>query len=434
MRKVKNNGVLYMKIDKSDFWHLLPTADCVKVYDNQNSENLVKIDNENFIHKISAILNPQLLSSLNNSNAYVATFSKEGLALLESGQAVLRADKSGETLAMLFDAKSGKIIENARLENMLNPVSLTFSIWSVLSIITAQYYLHKVNYKLENIQKDLNYIKSLLEISIHSSIENEIIEAKTMLLDMEKFDNLSTLMKKYNLNSIKNSLKNNNSNINILSVMINHKIRDISIKNNYFERSSEVLYLLRTMRVLIFIQNLYLFLLQYLDNSSSEIELWTERAKSYKLQDLIKNFEKQINKVSNKDILGLFENISFKNALEGVNRMLKKLNINIDNIDDKINKKFKPKDSKDVDTLKAIKKLEKYQLELEKQYKPIAEFKKRQNSEIIEPLNFIKQDLEVQKQVFVLNRLFDIGYKEVKFVFNLTKDNKIDAENLLIAV
>lgn len=422
------------KIKESGLLHLLPSKDCIEVYNNANSESLVRINNENFINKISTIFNPQLLNSLNNSNTYVATFSKEGLALLESGQAVLRPDKSGETLATLFDAKSGKIIENARLENMLNPVSLTFSIWSVLSIITAQYYLHKVNYKLENIQKDLNYIKLLLEVSIHSSIENEIIEAKTMLLDMEKFDDLYALMKKYNLNSIKNSLKNNNSNINSLSVMINNKIRDISIKNNYFERSSEVLYLLRTMRVLIFIQNLYLFLLQYIDNSSSEIEIWAEKVNSYTLSNLIENFEKQINKVSNKDILGFFKNASFKIALDDVNNMLKKLNINIDNIDDKINKKFKPEDSKDIDALKAIKKLEKYQLELGKQYKPISDFRKRQNLEIIQPLNIIKQDLKIQEKVLLLTDLCDNNCKEVKIVFSLNKNKRIDMDNLFIEI
>lgn len=428
-------GVFYIKVDKSN-WYLFssPPKNCIEVYDNKNAKNLVRINNENFINTISTIFNPRLLSSLNNKNTYVATFSKEGLALLESGQAVLKTDKFGETLATLFDAKSGQIIENARLTYMFNPVSLAFSAWSILSIITAKYYLNKVNYKLENIQKDLNYIKLLLEVSIHSSIENEIIEAKTMLLDMEKFDDLYALMKKYNLNSIKNSLKNNNSNINSLSVMINNKIRDISIKNNYFERSSEVLYLLRTMRVLIFIQNLYLFLLQYIDNSSSEIEIWAEKVNSYTLSNLIENFEKQINKVSNKDILGFFKNASFEIALDDVNNMLKKLNINIDNIDDKINKKFKPEDSKDIDALKAIKKLEKYQLELGKQYKPISDFRKRQNLEIIQPLNIIKQDLKIQEKVLLLTDLCDNNCKEVKIVFSLNKNKRIDMDNLFIEI
>lgn len=418
-----------MKIDKSDFWHLLPTADCIKIYDNQNSESLVKIDNENFIHKISAILNPQLLSSLNNSNTYVATFSKEGLALLESGQAVLRADKSGETLATLFDTKSGKIIENARLENMLNPVSLTFSIWSVLSIITAQYYLHKVNYKLENIQKDIDYLKMLAETNIHSSIENENIEAQTILLDMKKFDNLYDLMKKYDLNSIKNSLKNNNFNINNLNRMIEIKIQNIVIDDKYFELSSEVLYLLRTMRILIFIQNLYLFLLQYVEDSSSEITTWTEKVNNYALLHLIKKFETHINTVGNKGILDKLDSARYNISLVLVDSILEEEGLCINNIYEKINYNA----SKINGRFKSnqFKKAQKILKDLQEK---IDLFKNERNSNIIEQLNSIRQDFEIQEQAFFSIDDTKNDYKETKIVFGLTKDNKIDMGNLLIAV
>jgi len=117
-------------------------------------QKYIKLDDET-ASKISTLLHlvPEIITSVHSEDAYRLEFP-EGLA------GVL-AEHNGGYLAMLRDPETGRIVS----QGTLYPIDVSGvlgSVFSTLSVITNQYYLHQISAQLNLIQTQLNHVLDFL--------------------------------------------------------------------------------------------------------------------------------------------------------------------------------------------------------------------------------------------------------------------------------
>lgn len=117
-------------------------------------QKYIKLDDETsakFFNLIQIL--PEILSGKTNGDAYRLEFP-EGVA------GVLASQNDGY-LAMLKDPKTGQIVSQGTLYP-IETSSILNSLFSTLSIITNQYYLHQISTQLNIIKSQLNHVLDFL--------------------------------------------------------------------------------------------------------------------------------------------------------------------------------------------------------------------------------------------------------------------------------
>lgn len=117
-------------------------------------QKYIKLDDET-ASKISSLLHmlPDIISSATNGDAYRLEFP-EGIA------GVLAAHNDG-FLAMLKDPETGKIVSQGTLYP-IDGSNLLANVFSTLSVVTNQYYLHQISTQLNMIQTQLDHVLDFL--------------------------------------------------------------------------------------------------------------------------------------------------------------------------------------------------------------------------------------------------------------------------------
>ena len=134
---------------------------------NQNKSSYQKIDSSLALrlnHLIQAF--PAIINLNNNRNVYRVVYQK-GLGTLQ------RASKNGFFRGNIVTDSNNKIVGSALLKPLSSAPQIVGGIFSVMSIITGQYFMTQINKNLKNIDKGISDIQRFLENDKRSKLQSE---------------------------------------------------------------------------------------------------------------------------------------------------------------------------------------------------------------------------------------------------------------------
>lgn len=142
----------------------------------------------------SANLMIQALDFTTKRNAIIFKISKDGQAMLDSGQAILSFDKSGKLLPFIRNAKTGEVIEQfkgAKFPLASKLASLTSIIVSAAHIVAGA----DISRKLDRIQEGISFLVAVRKIDQIADLRS-IYEKIRELFSLERSQEVERDLKK----------------------------------------------------------------------------------------------------------------------------------------------------------------------------------------------------------------------------------------------
>lgn len=130
---------------------------------------------------------PALAAELQAEGKYAVRLAPEALAGLRSGELRWMYDRQGEQLCDVV-AKNGRVQHKGRLRPLDPGPQMAAAVFQVLSVVTAQYYLHEISQELKSIGRE---VRALRDTQL-DLVAGQLHAASAIILEMHAltFDGL----------------------------------------------------------------------------------------------------------------------------------------------------------------------------------------------------------------------------------------------------